>query len=146
MGMATYNNHQYGDGSWAEDAHWGSYKFFFTKIMSSTIYSKRLSGTMDAKRGSRYVVRNSKLYDCPFIPESWNRRRPGSGDAAPSSSIITSVTGAPEAKDNPGALRSGNILFHDNKYTGVSSANAHRISWCARTGVAFQPWALAARH
>ena len=29
--MATYNGQQYGDGSWMEDAHWGSYKFFFTE-------------------------------------------------------------------------------------------------------------------
>ena len=31
MGMATYNGQKYGDGSWTEDAHWGSYKFFFTE-------------------------------------------------------------------------------------------------------------------
>ena len=67
MGMASYNDHQYGDGSWTEDAHWGSYKFFFNENIVVHNLFKKLVGIMDAKRGARYVVRNSKFYDCPFF-------------------------------------------------------------------------------
>ena len=64
--MATYNGQKYGDGSWTEDAHWGSYKFFFTE--NNVVHNLvKMSGNMDAKRGARYVVRYSKFYDCSFI-------------------------------------------------------------------------------
>ena len=68
----------YGDGSWMEDAHWGSYKFFFTE--NNVVHNLvKIGGNMDAKRGARYVVRYSKFYDCSFIQNARNRRRPGQG-------------------------------------------------------------------
>ena len=78
MGMATYNDHQYGDGSWAEDAHWGSYKFFFNENIVVHNLFKKDGGIMDAKRAlaTWCVIANSTI--APFS-ESWNRRRPGQG-------------------------------------------------------------------
>ena len=52
--------------------------FSLRKTTSCTITVK-MSGNMDAKRGARYVVRYSKLYDCSFIQNARNRRRSGQG-------------------------------------------------------------------
>src|SRR5206468_7672970 len=43
----------------------------------------------------------------------------------------------------PGGLRSGNLLFHDNKYTGLALNNPWVGAWAARMGTAFEPWGLA---
>ena len=92
MGMATYNGQKYGDGSWTEDAHWGSYKFFFTE--NNVVHNLvKTSGNMDAKRGARYVVRYSKIYDCSFI-QTHGTEGDRDRDAGRLNSTIISVTEA----------------------------------------------------
>jgi len=141
MGMRTYNGQNYGDGSWMEDAHWGSYKFFFTE--NNVVHNLvKMSGNMDAKRGARYVVRYSKLYDCSFIQTHGTEGDRDRGCRAIEfyNNICNRSNGGPGA---PGGLRSGNLLFHDNKYTGVSLNNPFVSAWAARMGTDFQPWGLA---
>ena len=142
MGMPTYNGQRYGDGSWMEDAHWGSYKFFFTENNVVHNLLKKNDGNMDAKRGARYVVRYSKLYDCSFIQTHGTEGDRDRGCRAIEfyNNICSRSTGGP---GSPGGLRSGNILFHDNKYTGVALGNPWVAAWAARMGTAFQPWGLA---
>ncbi len=141
MGMPTYNGQQYGDGSWMEDAHWGTYKFFFTEnnVVRNLV---KESGNMDAKRGARYVVRYSKLYDCSFIQTHGTEGNRDRGCRAIEfyNNICNRSTGGP---GQPGGLRSGNLLFHHNKYTGLVLNNPFVGAWAARMGTAFQPWGLA---
>jgi hypothetical protein len=143
MGMPTYNGQQYGDGSWTEDAHWGSYKFFFTE--NNVVHNLTLQdGTnMDAKRGARYVVRYSKLYDCSFIQNHGTEGDRDRGCRAIEFYNNICNRSSTKAPGSPGGLRSGNLLFHDNKYTGVPLANAWINVWAVRMGTAFQPWRLA---
>ena len=141
MGMRTYNGQQYGDGSWMEDANWGSYKFFFTE--NNVVHNLvKISGNMDAKRGARYVVRYSKLYDCSFIQTHGTEEDRDRGCRAIEfyNNVCHRSTGGP---GSPGGIRSGNLLFHDNKYTGVPLGNPWVSAWAARMGTAFQPWKLA---
>jgi hypothetical protein len=141
MGMPTYNGQKYGDGSWMEDAHWGSYKFFFTE--NNVVHNLRKDvGNMDAKRGARYVVRYSKLYDCSFIQTHGTEGDRDRGCRAIEfyNNICKRSTGGP---GQPGGLRSGNILFHDNKYMGVPLGNPWVAAWAARMATDFQPWGLA---
>ena len=141
MGMANYNGLQYGDGSWAEDAHWGSYKFFF--VENNVVHNVvKAGGNMDAKRGARYVLRNSKFYDCSVIQTHGTEGDRDRGCRAIEfyNNICNRSTGGP---GTPGGLRSGNLLFHDNKYTGVALGNPWVGAWVARLGTAFTPWLLA---
>ena len=90
--MATYNGQKWGDGSWTEDAHWGSYKFFFTENnVVHNLFEK--GGNMDAKRGARYVVRYSKLYDGSFV-QTHGTEATATGDAGQSSFTIIFARGA----------------------------------------------------
>jgi len=141
MGMATYNGQKYGDGSWTEDPHWGSYKFFFTE--NNVVHNLyKLGGNMDAKRGARYVVRYSKLYDCSFVQTHGTEGDRDRGCRAIEfyNNTCTRSTGGP---GSPGGLRSGNILFHDNQYKGVTLNNAFLSLVAFRQLVNFQPWELA---
>jgi hypothetical protein len=141
MGMADYNGYKYGDGSWAEDAHWGGYKFFF--VENNVVHNLvKAGGNMDAKRGARYVLRYSKFYDCSVIQTHGTEGDRDRGCRAIEfyNNICNRSTGGP---GSPGGLRSGNLLFHDNKYTGVALGNAFVSAWAARMGTAFQPWGLA---
>ena len=141
MGMATYNGQKYGDGSWTEDPHWGSYKFFFTENnVVHNLFKK--GGNMDAKRGARYVVRNSKLYDCSFVQTHGTEGDRDRGCRAIEfyDNICIRSNGGP---GSPGGLRSGNILFHDNQYKGATLNNAFLSLVAFRQMVDFQPWGLA---
>jgi hypothetical protein len=141
MGMATYNGQKYGDGSWTEDAHWGSYKFFFTENnVVHNLFKK--GGNMDAKRGARYVVRYSKLYDGSFVQTHGTEGDRDRGCRAIEfyKNICMRSTGGP---GSPGGLRSGNILFHDNQYKGVPLGHAFLSVVAFRTFVNFRPWGLA---
>jgi hypothetical protein len=142
MGMASYNGHQYGDGSWAEDANWGSYKFFFVEnnVVHNLIKS---GGNMDAKRGARYVLRYSKFYDCSIVATHGTEGDRDRGCRAIEfyNNICYRSTGGP---GQAGGLRSGNILFHDNQYKGLALNNAFIGLTAYRMACNFQPWGLAA--
>ena len=144
MGMATYNGQKYGDGSWTEDAHWGSYKFFFTENnVIHNVYKSGMSACMDAKRGARYVVRNSRIYDSPFVQTHGTEGDRDRGCRAIEFYNNICTRSSTQSVGSPGGLRSGNILFHDNQYKGVALGNAFLSLTAYRTMVNFQPWALA---
>jgi hypothetical protein len=145
MGMATYNGQKYGDGSWTEDAHWGSYKFFFIEnnVIRNLFKSAGVqAGTIDAKRGARYVIRNSKIYDSPVIQTHGTEGDRDRGCRAIEfyNNVCTRSTDGP---GSPGGLRSGNLLFHDNQYKGQALGNAFVSLVAYRTLANFQPWTLA---
>ena len=99
MGMANYNGQKYGDGSWTEDAHWGSYKFFFTE--NNVVHNLfKEGGNMDAKRGARYVVRYSKIYDGSLFRRT-EPKATATGDAGQSNSTIIFVPEALEVLEAP---------------------------------------------
>ena len=142
MGMATYNGQKYGDGSWTEDAHWGSYKFFFTE--NNVVHAKSPAQYgMDAKRGARYVVRYSKIYDLSFVQTHGTEAGRDRGCRAIEFYNNICNRSSTTAPGSPGGLRSGNLLFHDNKYTGMALGTPWVSLSAFRTFVNFQPWKLA---
>jgi len=141
MGMGAYNGLKNGNGSWMEGPHWGSYKFFFTE--NNVVHNLfKNGGNMDAKRGARYVVRYSKIYDGSFIQTHGTEGDPYRGCRAIEfyNNICTRSTDGP---GSPGGLRSGNILFHDNQYNGTALNSPYLALVAFRTLVNFQPWGLA---
>jgi hypothetical protein len=141
IGMATYNGQKNGNGSWTEDPHWGSYKFFFMENnVVHNLFKK--GGNLDAKRGARYVVRYSKIYDGSFIQTHGTEGDPDRGCRAIEfyNNICTRSADGP---GSPGGLRSGNILFHDNQYRGAALKHPALALVAFRTLVNFQPWGLA---
>ena len=116
--------------------------FSLRKTTWCTIWSKTV-GNMDAKRGARYVVRYSKLYDCSFIQTHGTEGDRDRGCRA--IEFYNNICNAEHGRSwSPGGLRSGNLLFHDNQYTGVPLGNAFRIRlWLPGQMVDFQPWGLA---
>jgi len=140
MGMGAYNGLKNGNGSWMEGPHWGSYKFFFTE--NNVVHNLfKQGGNMDARRGARYVVRYSKIYDGSFIQTHGTEGDPDRGCRAIEfyNNICTRSADGP---GSPGGLRSGNILFHDNQYNGAA-LNSQLALVAFRTLVNFQPWGLA---
>ena len=98
---------------------------------------------LDAKRGASYAVRYSKIYDLSFVQTHGTEGDRDRGCRAIefyNNICNRSNTNAP---GSPGGLRSGNILFHDNKYTGVALGNAFLSLVAYRDMVDFQPWRLA---
>jgi len=145
MGMAAFNDKANGDGSWAEDAHWGSFKFFFTEnnVVHNNDPTNKAGNNIDAKRGARFVVRYSKIYNCSFLKNHGTEGGRDRGSRATefyNNICKRTSTGGP---GNPGMMRSGNILFHDNQYTGVALSTPSVGLSAFRTFVAFQPWGLA---
>jgi hypothetical protein len=140
MGMGAYNDQKNGNGSWMEGPHWGSYSFFFME--NNVVHNLfKNGGNMDAKRGARYVVRYSKIYDGSFIQTHGTEGDPDRGCRAIEfyNNICTRSADGP---GSPGGLRSGNILFHDNQYRGAA-LNSNLALVAFRTLVNFQPWELA---
>ena len=142
MGMTTYSGQKYGDGSWTEDAHWGSYKFFFTE--NNVVHAKSPAQYgMDAKGGARYVVRYSKIYDLSFVQTHGTEEGRNRGCRAIEFYNNICNRSSTTAPGSPGGLRSGNLLFHDNKYTGMALDTPWVSLSAFRTFVNFQPWKLA---
>jgi hypothetical protein len=119
-----------GEGSWADDANWGSYKFWFFEdnIVRSIDLSTNTvkgpgSGAIDCKQGGRYVLRHSRLFDSEG---STSHGTEGSGNG--NTSAERGMRAAEVYRNNyyqsvshnaGGELRSGNIMFHDNHFYGA---------------------------
>ena len=115
--------------------------FSLRKTTWSTIWSK-MAETWTPKEALAMwsVTANSMI--APLFKRT-EPKETETGDAGRSNSTIISVTGAHGGPGAPGGLRSGNLLFHDNKYTGVPLGNPWVSAWAVRMGTAFQPWKLA---
>jgi hypothetical protein len=119
-----------GEGSWADDANWGSYKFWFFEdnifrsidLSNNTIKGPN-SGAIDAKQGGRYVLRHSRLFD-----SEGNTSHGTEGSGRGNTSAERGLRAVECYRNNyylsvahsaGGQLRGGNIMFHDNHYYGA---------------------------
>jgi hypothetical protein len=61
VGHATWNGKTYGNGSWADDAYWGSEKFVF--IEDNIFENATDKSAIDAFEGARFVVRHNQFHN-----------------------------------------------------------------------------------
>lgn len=107
-----------GEGSWADDANWGSFKFLFVE---DCIFNG--SGAIDAKRGARYVFRHNRVFDGRAITshgtEESTADNQGAERGVRAVECYKNVWYNSVGASATGQMRSGNILFHDNDFFGA---------------------------
>ena len=107
----------YGDGSWAEPAYFGSEKFLFVETNTiNNLGTNQVSGAIDIRLGSRYVNRFNCFKNCTMVnshgTESGGRLR-GQRAAEYYKNIGTTTS-----VQSLGLTRSGVCLYHNNNWTG----------------------------
>jgi len=115
-GAGTWGGASNGDGSWADDAHWGTDKFMFIEdCIVNNYLSVQTNGAIDTIAGARYVARYNTLHNTfaySHGTESGGRRR-GSRAIEMYRNTFQLTFSAPA-----GSLRAGGLLLHDNNYVG----------------------------
>jgi hypothetical protein len=110
-----WGGHNHGDGSWADDAHFGSEKFLFIEDNTFRNANGYKSNGIDAYAGGRYVIRYNYLVDTPVGghgTETSGRFRGVRAIEAYRNTCVWNLA------DPRGQLRSGTILEFDNAWTG----------------------------
>lgn len=122
-----------GEGSFADDANWGSYKFWFLEdnIIRGINYVTGLPpgggiNGHDAKQGARVVQRYNRHFD--WYGAYCHGTEGAAGSTAERGGrcweqykniYFKTVTGGPAG----GQMRSGNVMHHDNDYRGTIPGN-----------------------
>jgi hypothetical protein len=131
---------QYGDGSWAEPAYYGSEKFIFIEdnCINNTS-GNDYAGAIDDDQGGRWVLRYNHFYDA--VPASHGteigRYRGGRAREVYSNDFHWT-------RDILTGIRSGGLITHDNTHDGFQPShgegvNTYRIfqatpTWGGSTG------------
>jgi hypothetical protein len=110
-----WGGHTHGDGSWADDAYFGSEKFLFIEDNAFRNAHGYLSVGIDSYGGGRYVARHNYLVDTPIGghgTESSGRFRGVRAVEVYNNTCVWNLV-------NPrGQLRSGTMLEFNNVWTG----------------------------
>ncbi len=120
-----WGGHSFGDGSWADDTHFGSEKFLFIEDNTFRNANGYKSNGIDAYGGGRYVVRHNYLVDTPIGghgTETTGRSRGVRAIEAYDNTFAWNLV------DPRGQLRSGTMLQFNNLWTGKikpDSKSAH---------------------
>ncbi len=118
FGAGIWGGAAFGDGSWADDAHFGTDKFLFIEdCILNNGRSAQTNGNLDTVAGARYVARHNTFNNClanTHGTESGGRRR--GSRAIEIYNNTFQFTNAGNATG--GQLRAGTALIHDNVYTG----------------------------
>jgi hypothetical protein len=117
-----WNGGNYGDGSWAASAGYGSSQFLFMEDNTFTFNVGGLGTLTDAYAGARFVLRYNTFHDGVINnhgTESSGRIRGGRCYEAYNNTYV----GSGWNKFLAGS-RSGGVLFHDNTISGYRGASA----------------------
>ncbi len=137
----------YGDGSWAEPAYFGSNKFVFIEdccMSNVTGDTNGADGSFDAKAGGRFVIRHNFLNNTQIACHGTEAQRSRGGRAMEIYNNTFNFT-----YNWPGGqVRSGAAVIHDNVGTGslngIMLLQPYRAfsnmgaPWTSATG--FNPW------
>ena len=112
-GWAGYSH---GDGSWADDNHFGSNQFLF--IETNTFRQPGLwsGGSIDCYGGGRYVARYNYFNNA--IPNSHGTESSGRFRGTRAVEIYNNRINWTASHQSSGQLRSGTLLQHNNTWTG----------------------------
>jgi hypothetical protein len=131
----TWGGKTHGDGSWHEPPYWGSEKFLFFEDNTFKNLNTMPRGAFDAKNGARFVIRHNYMYNMTVHCHGTEGDRDRGGRAIE----IYNNTWYNTFIANPGQIRSGTLLIHDNTWTGKQLGGGHTLQQY-RGFVPFQPW------
>jgi hypothetical protein len=133
-----WNGGDFGDGSWAVPANYGSSQFTFVEDCTFTFNVGGLGTMTDAYAGARFVIRHNTIHDGVLNnhgTESTGRVRGSRCYEAYNNTYIGSGWNKFVA-----GCRSGGVLFHDNSISGYWGNNATAALGNYRTHMTFVPW------
>jgi hypothetical protein len=117
---ASWNGGDHGNGSWADDSHWGSEKFVF--IEDNVFDNAGSKQFIDAYQGARFVVRYNQFHNTGLTAHGTE----GQGRGARAIEEYNNIY----RNDRPIAaplIRSGCIVTHDNKWSNVTKGHVLQV-------------------
>jgi hypothetical protein len=116
-----WNGGDHGNGSWADDSHWGSEKFVFIEdnVFDNAMGVKR---SIDAYEGARLVVRYNQFHNSGLSVHGTEGQ--GRGTRAIEEYNNTYRNDTPVSA---GQIRSGSIITHDNKWLNVAKGHVLQV-------------------
>jgi hypothetical protein len=127
----------HGDGSWADNAYFGSEKFLFIEDNTFRNANGYLSVGIDSYGGARYVARHNYLVDTPIGghgTESSGRFRGVRAIEVYNNTCVWNLV------DPRGQLRSGTMLEFNNVWTGPKNPDHATTLTCYREFRPFPFW------
>jgi hypothetical protein len=115
-----------GDGSWNDYPYFGTNQFFF---IEDNFFNRSATGTgggLDCYGGGRYVARYN--YWTNTGPNSHGTESSGRFRGARAMEIYNNTFNYVGSNLQPGGLRSGTMLYHDNTWTGTNPGPAPHIN------------------
>jgi hypothetical protein len=107
-----WNGENFGNGSWADEPHWGSEKFIF---IEDNVFE---NGGIDSYQGARFVVRHNQFRNGKLVLHGTEGQ--GRGAKQVEEYGNTYVNDSP---NQAGQIRSGCIVTHDNKWSNVAKGH-----------------------
>jgi hypothetical protein len=116
VGHAFWNGGDHGNGSWADDSHWGSEKFVF--IEDNVFDNTGRKRSIDAYQGARLVVRYNQFHNTGLSAHGTE----GQGRGARAIEEYNNVYNNDQPLPAP-QIRSGCIVTHHNKWSKVTKGH-----------------------
>ena len=110
---------QSGEGSWADFPYYGTEKFFFIEDNTIIGVSAQTSGSIDTWKGGRYVARHNYFLNSSPNSHGTEGNAPRGARCSEVYDNIFNWTYNQRSRQ----LRSGSMLYHDNKWIGLPSSD-----------------------
>lgn len=117
---ASWNARDHGNGSWADDSHWGSEKFVF--IEDNVFDNAGSKRSIDAYQGARLVVRYNQFHNSGLSAHGTE----GQGRGARAIEEYNNIYRNDQSIAAP-QIRSGCIVTHDNKWSNVTRGHVLQV-------------------
>jgi len=117
---ASWNGGNHGNGSWADDSHWGSEKFVF--IEDNVFDNAGSKRSIDAYQGARLVVRYNQFHNSGLSAHGTEGQGRGARAIEEYNNIYRNDRPIPAPQ-----IRSGCIITHDNKWSNVTKGHVLQV-------------------
>ncbi len=136
----NWNGGNYGDGSWAAPANWGSSQFLFLEDNVFTNVDSIFEGQLtDGFNGGRFVVRHNTITN--FAVGNHGTETPGRGRSGRAEEIYNNTFDCNHVNRFVSGNRGGGELFHDNTIVNCGGAGASNPTLSSfRMLGSFSPW------
>ena len=117
----SWNGKDFGNGSWADDPHWGSEKFVFIEdnVFDNPTGMKR---SIDGYEGARMVVRYNQFHNSGLSIHGTEGQGRGVRAIEEYNNVYRN-----DKSISAGQIRSGCIITHDNKWSNVAKGHVLQV-------------------
>jgi hypothetical protein len=112
IGHDKWNGETHGNGSWADDSHWGSERFIF--IEDNVFDNATSRAGIDAYEGARFVVRYNQFHNSGVTAHGTEGQGRGTRAIEEYNNVFRN-----DKPQSAAQIRSGCIITHDNKSFNV---------------------------